>query len=84
MTKEGHCEVESRALSALIDTKPLMNLVKKRGMKMIFVAFDDLWLYHYHQQQYDGVVKDIFQIISLMQESQWEIVGLGGFLSKVE
>ena len=71
-------------MSIFTDAKPLVNLVKKKGMKNIFFALDDLWLYQYHEQEYDGVVKDVFQLISLTQERQWEIIGLGEYLFAVE
>ena len=55
MEGEGNCVIGSQALSAAVDSKPVLNMLKKRGMKMIFVAFDDLWLYQYHKQEYDGL-----------------------------
>ena len=37
---------------------------------------DDLWLYQYHQRQYEGIIRSIFATIALIEEKQWEIVGL--------
>ena len=42
----------------------------------MFMMVDDLWLYQYHQQEYDGIIKVVFETISLVEEKQWEIVGL--------
>ena len=84
MEEEGKCVIENQVLSIFMDTKPLTNLLKKKGMKTIFVALDDLWLYQYHEQEYDGVMKDIFELISLTQERQWEIIGLGEYIFQIE
>ena len=51
---------------------------------MIFFAIDDLWLYQYHKQEYDGIVVEVFYTISFIEEKQWEIIGLGDFINQVE
>ena len=32
------------------------NFIKRRGLKSLFLAMDDLWLYNFHLQEYDGTV----------------------------
>ena len=51
-------------------------MLKKRGHRWIFMMVDDLWLYQYHQRQYEGIIRSIFATIALIEEKQWEIVGL--------
>ena len=53
-------------------------------MKMLFMVVDDLWLYEYHQKEYDGTLKTVFNTISLFEEKQWEIMGLKPVLDKVK
>ena len=68
--------IENQSLSIFTDIRPFLNLVRRKGIKFIFMAVDDLWLYQYHQQQYDGIVEDVFRVISFVEEKQWEIIGL--------
>ena len=48
------------------------------------MMIDDLWLYQYHQQEYEGIIRDIFATIALIEEKQWEIVGLQEYLDEVK
>ena len=66
MKEEGQCMIESQTLNIFLDTRPLINLLKKRGLKMIFMSVDDLWLYQYHQKEYDGIITDVFETISFI------------------
>ena len=56
--------------------RPFLNLFKRKGLKSLFLALDDLWLYHYHKKEYDGSVKVVFETISFIEEKQWEVIGL--------
>ena len=51
---------------------------------MVFMVVDDLWLYEYHQKEYDGILKNVFTTISLFEEKQWEIAGLKPVVEKVK
>ena len=66
-SEEGVCVVESQTLSIIKDIRPLLNVLKRRGLKFLFLAVDDLWLYQYHQQQYKGIVRDAFKTISFIE-----------------
>ena len=59
--------VEYQALETMKDIRPFLNLVKMRGHKYMFMILNDLWLYQYHQQDYDGIVRDTFKIISFIE-----------------
>ena len=50
----------------------------------MFLALDDLWLYNYHSQQYDGTALTIFETIQFIEEKQWEVAGLDGPKETVE
>ena len=50
----------------------------------MFMMVDDLWLYQYHQQEYEGIIRDVFRTISFIEEKQWEIVGLGEELEELK
>ena len=84
MDAGGRCVVENRALAALNNVMPFMGVVKKRGFKMVFLSLEDLWLYNYHRQSYDGFAGQVFSTISFLQENQWEMIGLGGWLHSIE
>lgn len=56
--------------------RPFLNFFKRKGLKSLFLALDDLWLYQYHKKEYDGSVKVVFETISFIEEKQWEVVGL--------
>ena len=64
--------------------RPFLNVLRKRGVKWIFMMVDDLWLYQYHQQEYDGIIKIVFGTISLVEEKQWEIIGLQPYAEKIK
>ena len=48
------------------------------------MVIDDLWLYQYHQQEYDGIIKVVFETIALIEEKQWNIIGLGTYLEEIK
>ena len=60
--------------------RPFLNALRKRGVKWIFMMVDDLWLYQYHQQQYEGIIRDVFKTIAFVESKQWEVVGLKEYL----
>ena len=68
--------VESQMLSLVTKTRPFLNLIKRRGLKAMFLAIDDLWLYNYHSHRYDGTTLVVFETIQFIEQKQWEIVGL--------
>ena len=37
----------------------------------MFLAIDDLWLYNYHNHQYDGTTLVIFETIQFIEQKQW-------------
>ena len=64
--------------------RPFLNVLKKRGSRWMFMMIDDLWLYQYHQQEYEGIVRDIFSTIAFIEEKQWEVVGLQKYLEEMK
>ena len=68
--------VESSTLNFLSKIRTFLNLVKRRRVKTLFVALDDLWLYNFHKQEYDGSVDAVFKTIKFIEDRQWEIAGL--------
>ena len=48
------------------------------------MVIDDLWLYQYHQKEYEGIIRDIFTTIAFVEEKQWEIVGLSQYLDEMK
>ena len=62
----GDCVVESGILNAAVVSRPLFNFIKRKGIRTLFFLVDDLWLYNFHSQDYDGVLKTIFQTIKFV------------------
>ena len=48
------------------------------------MMLDDLWLYQYHQKQYEGIIKEMFITIAFIEEKQWEVVGLNQYLDELK
>ena len=71
MDEKGECVLEESGANLLVRIKGVLNFFKRRGIKSMFLAVDDIWLYNYHQMQYDGTVKVIFETIQFMEEKQW-------------
>ena len=63
--EEGKCEAVG-SLSIFVSVRPFLNMMRRRGTKWVFMMVDDLWLYQYHQQEYDGTIRVVFQTISLI------------------
>ena len=61
--------------------RPIINILRKGCVKMLFLGVDDFWLYEYHIKQYDGIMKVIFETISFIEEKQWEMVGVKDLIS---
>ena len=81
---KGQCVVESRALDICARARPLLNFIKRRGVKSLLLAVDDLWLYNYHRNQYDGTALVVFETIQFIQEQQYEVVGLDDAKEEIE
>ena len=77
---QGFCEIENGSLSIFITIRPFLNILRRKGLKFLFLAIDDLWLYQYHKIKYDGTIREVFSTISFIQEKQWQIIGLGDFI----
>ena len=71
-------------MDILAKLRTILNLIKRRGVKAMFLAVDDLWLYNYHSNQYDGTALTVFETIQLIEEKQWEIIGLDKVKEDVE
>ena len=71
MNEKGNCVIGSQVLSIFTDVRPVLNLARRKGLKWIFMVVDDLWLYQYHKQDYDGIVEDVFRTISFIEQRQW-------------
>ena len=69
--ENGECVTESNTLKWISKTRTLLNFIKRRGVKTLFLAVDDLWLYNFHSQQYDGTVEIVFETIDFIEEKQW-------------
>ena len=76
MNRKGKCVIKSQVIKVVKDMRPMLNIIRKRGMKFIFFMVDDLWLYQYHKRNYNGIVRKVLNTISFIEEKQWEIVGL--------
>jgi hypothetical protein len=61
-----------------------LNFIRRGGFKFAFFAIDDIWLYSYHKKKYDGVVKQVLDVIQLLEEKQWELVGLSDAKESLE
>ena len=76
MDRNGECAIENPILFVLAKSRPALNLIRRRGLKGLFFIFGDLWLYNFHQQQYDGSTQTVIEIIALIEEKQYELIGL--------
>ena len=84
MSTDGECILQNQALSLAQKIRPLLNFIKARGLKSLLACINDLWLYNYHNQTYDGTALSIFETIQFVQEKQWEISGLDEAKETVE
>ena len=48
------------------------------------MVVDDLWLYQYHQKEYEGIIRQVFATIAFVEEKQWEVVGLSQYLDEMK
>ena len=69
--ENGKCVVESNTLTWISKMRVPPNFIKRRGVKALFLAVDDLWLYNFHSQDYDGTVEIVFETIDFIEEKQW-------------
>ena len=60
MDENGQCMEEKQVLNMLATLKCIFNYFKRRGIKSFCLALDDLWLYNYHKNDYDGTALTIF------------------------
>ena len=82
--EDGQCVEELVVLDWVGRARVLLNFLKRRGFKSLLLAVDDLWLYNFHLQEYDGTVLMIFETIDFIEQKQWELVGLEEAKEKVE
>ena len=58
--------IESQVLGIISKIRPMLNFVKRRGVKALFLAVDDLWLYNYYRNHYDGTALAVFETIQFI------------------
>ena len=71
MNGKGHCVIKGDTLDLITKIRPFLNFIKRKGMKSLFLAVDDLWLYEYHKQEYDGSTKVVLSTIRFIEQKQW-------------
>ena len=81
--EDGQCVEEAVVLDWVGKARILLNFLKRRGFKSLLLAVDDLWLYSFHLQEYDGTVLVVFETIDFTEQKQWELVGLEEAKEKV-
>lgn len=81
---EGKCVINDRVVEMASRMRCFFNFIRVRGWKFLFFAVDDLWLYNFHQQKYDGITLTVLETIKLIEERQWELIGLDDFKSELE
>lgn len=72
----GKCVIESNELLIIGKVRFFLNLIRRKGFKFMLMMLDDIWLYNYHKQSYDGIMKETLDLIQVLEERQWELVGL--------
>ena len=63
-------------LNIIARIRPFLVLLRGSGIKAFLFVVSDLRLYEYHKQRYDGMAKQVFVVARLIEDKQWEIVGL--------
>ena len=53
-------------------------------MKSLLFVLDNLWLYNFHQQEFDGTTRSVLETISFFEEKKWEIVRLSEIKEDLE
>ena len=76
MDGDGNCVLKSEWLNVGLKIHTLANLVRRRGLKSLLFAIDNLWLYNFHQQEFDGTTRTVLETISFFEEKKWQIVRL--------
>ena len=68
--------IKSDFLNVGLKLHTLASFIKRRGMKSLLFVIDNLWLYNFHQQEFDGTTESVLEAISFFEEKKWEIVRL--------
>ena len=76
MDENGKCVLKSDLLNVGLKFYTLANFIRRRGMKALLFVIDNLWLSNFHQQEFDGTTKSVFEASSFCEEKKWEIVRL--------
>ena len=56
----GDCVMKNDVLEMITKVRPFLNFMRRKGLKSMFAAVDDIWLYNYHKMEYDGTVQNVF------------------------
>ena len=68
--------INNGPLNIIAKIRPFLVLLRGSGIKAFLFVVSDLRLYEYHKQRYDGMAKQVFVVARLIEDKQWEIVGL--------
>lgn len=71
-------------MTVLARTRFAFNFIRRGSFKFALLAIDDIWLYSYHKKKYDGISRDVLDVIQLIEQRQWEIVGLADVKEQME
>lgn len=52
----------------------LANLIRFQNSQKLYFLVTNLELYSYHKTQYDGIVKEVLDLLDFIQESIWQIL----------
>ena len=74
--QHGNCVLKSDWLTVALKIHLVTNFIRRRGMKSLLFAIDNLWLYNFHQQEFDGTTLSVLETIAFFEEKKWEIVRL--------
>ena len=76
MDENGKCVIENKAIEVGRKVRILLNVIRRRSFKFLFLVLDDLWLYNFHENEYDGITKELLTNIKLFEEKQWDLFAL--------
>ena len=70
--EKGECKVDNNdGIFLVLMTRPFLNILRRKGLKFVFMVVDDLWLYNFQDQKYNGIVNEVFITIKFIEDKQW-------------
>lgn len=70
---DGGCTLENVYVKVATYARPYVSILRRNWMAPFYMVLEEIWLYNYHKQDYNGTIEDIFETIRMIEDKKWAL-----------